>query len=201
MRWERLFSDLEGMADEQDRAFLESEIADRVRRELARVELSDRLRANDGRICLVLRGGRMLSGDLIDAGADWLLMENREQVLVPLHAVMEVNGLGRAVAAPSDMRKRLSMSHALRVIARHRVPVAVEDEMRRVRTGTIDIVGADFFELAGHAPDVPRSARYVQGVKIVPFSAVVAVTTLANQRNSSMRSSAESSALWGDSAR
>lgn len=201
MRWERLFADLEGMVDEHERASREAEIADRVRRELARVELSDRLRANDGRVELLLRAGKVVRGELIDAGADWLLIEDKAQVLVPLQAVVEVSGLGRSVAAPSDVKRHLSFSHALRVLARHRVSVIVEDELRRVRTGTIDIVGADFFELAQHPLDVPRRSRNVLATRVVPFHAVVAVTTSADQRTSSVETLSRRSLSWGDSAR
>ncbi len=187
MRWERLFADLEGMVDEHERAHREAEIADRVRRELARVELSDRLRANDGRIELLLRGGRLIRGDLIDAGSDWLVVDERHrgEVLVPVHAIIEVSGLGRSVAAPSDPRRLLSLRQALRVLARHRVGVIVEDELRRVRTGTIDIVGADFFELAQHPLDMPRRGGTVLASRVIPYRAVVAVTTNVDQRASS----------------
>lgn len=196
MRWERLFADLEGMVDEHDRASRESEIADRVRRELARVELSDRLRANDGRIELLLRGGRLIRGELIDSGADWLVVDERHrgEVLIPVHAVIEVSGLGRSVAAPSDPRRLLTLGQALRVLARHRVGVVVEDELRRVRTGTIDIVGADFFELAQHPLDVPRRGGNVLATRVIPYRGVVALTTDVDQRASSPTGSGSASA-------
>jgi hypothetical protein len=42
-------------------------------------------------------------------------------------------------------------------------------------TGTIDRVGADFFELAEHALDAPRRRGEVQNVRLVPTAALVAV--------------------------
>ncbi len=201
MRWERLFTDLEGMLDEHERASRESEIADRVRRELARVELSDRFRANDGRIELLLRGGRLVRGEVLDAGADWVVVDERHrgEVLIPLHAVIEATGLGRSVATPSDPRRRLGLGHALRVLARHRVPVVVEDELRRVRTGTVDIVGADFFELAQHPPESARRTRNVLASRVIPYRSIVAITTNLDQRASSaFAAEASSSRGTGD---
>lgn len=182
MRWDRLFTDLEDTVDLEDRVAREAEIADRVRRELARVELSDRLRANDGPIELLLRGGKVVQGQLVDAGRDWALVQGTAQVLIPTAAIIEVGGLGRSVAAPSDLGRRLTMAHALRVMSRHRVTVSVEDELRRVRTGTIDLVGADFFDLALHPVELPRRDRHVSTIRVIPFGAVVTVTTAADQR-------------------
>lgn len=203
MRWERLFADLEDMVDEVDHLSREAEIADRVRRELARVELSDRLRANDGPVELLLRGGKVVRGDLVDAGKDWALVQGSAQVLVPTSAIVEVGGLGRSVAAPSDIKRRLTLSHALRVMSRHRVTVSVEDELRRVRTGTIDLVGADFFELALHPVELPRRGRHVSAVRIITFRSVVAVTTEVDQRGESPASTRSdiSVAPWGSSER
>ena len=63
MRWERLFDDLEAQAAEAEHASLGPEVADRTRRELARVRLADRFRAAVGRrVTLVVAGVGQVTG-------------------------------------------------------------------------------------------------------------------------------------------
>jgi hypothetical protein len=42
-------------------------------------------------------------------------------------------------------------------------------------TGTIDRVGADYLDLAEHAPDEPRRAGSVRAKRTVPFAAILFV--------------------------
>lgn len=53
--------------------------------------------------------------------------------------------------------------------------MALTDASGQVVTGTIDVVGADFLDLAEHALGESRREENVRGRQTVPFAAVVLV--------------------------
>jgi hypothetical protein len=178
VRWEELFGDLEGQLAQADAAALASEVADRTRRELARIRLVDRLRASTGAelSCRVMGAGAV-SGRLVDVGPDWLLLAERQarESLVPTAAVLAVAGLGSRAAEPGsegEVAARLGLGHALRALARDRAEVSVVLIDGSALSGTVDRVGADFFDLAEHGPGEPRRPATVRAVRSVPFAAV-----------------------------
>jgi hypothetical protein len=178
VRWEELFGDLEGQLEQADAAALGSEIADRTRRELARIRLVDRLRAGMGTelVCHVAGAGPV-SGRVVDVGADWLLLTARHarESLVPTAALLAVTGLGTRAAEPGsegEVAARLGLAHALRALARDRAEVSLVLLDGSTITGTVDRVGADFFDLAEHPPGELRRPATVRAVRSVPFAAV-----------------------------
>lgn len=181
MRWEDLFGDLEAQLAEAERAELAGEVADRSRRELARLRLVDRLRAVvDRPVEVTVHGAGRLVGRLVDVAPEWLLLEERggPSTLVPLAAVLAVAGLGARAEDPTGegaVVARLGLGVALRAVARDRSPVALVLVDGGVLSGTIDRVGADHLDLAEHAPGELRRAREVRGVRSVPFAAIGAV--------------------------
>ncbi len=176
MRWERLFADLEAQLEGELRRDLDAEVADRTRRELAQVDLGARLSAQVGSsLTLTIRTGAVLSGDLRDIGADWLLLESgRGEALVPLGAVIGFSELGTRARGDRTAR-RFGFGYAARLLARDRAAVQVTDLSGARRTGTIDRVGADFFDLAEHASGEVRRTVNVLGRRTLPFSAVVMI--------------------------
>lgn len=179
MRWDALFADLEAQLDAADDDLVAMH-AERVRAEVASVELRDRLRAGLGqRVALRLAGGGPVDGALRAAGPDWLLVEEvAGEALVPLAAVVLINGLTRSLAAPAGaVEGRLGLASALRGVARDRsaVRVALRDQGGDVLTGTVDRVGADHLDLARHAVDEPRRPGVVRGVVTVPLAALACV--------------------------
>ncbi|MHB8961299.1 MAG: hypothetical protein ACYDAN_16935, partial [Candidatus Limnocylindrales bacterium] len=105
MRWRELFDDLEGQYDAARAAELAGEVAERTRREVALLHLVDRLRAAEGaELAVTVPGAGVLRGRLLDAGADWLLLDEggAREALVPLRAVLGVTGAGARSAAPDD---------------------------------------------------------------------------------------------------
>ena len=185
MRWERLFSDLEGQWEAEARRDLDQEVADRTRRERATVGLFERLAASVGeRVGVRLVAGPPLQGVLSDVGDGWLLLggDAGRPALVPLTAVTAVTGTGPR-ASEAALARRFGLGYALRGLSRDRAVVALTDVTGAVATGTIDGVGADCFDLTEHAPDELRRPENVTGRLLVPFTAVAclrpAVTTLA----------------------
>lgn len=176
MRWERLFADLEAQLEGEIRRDLDAEVADRTRRELAQVDLQARLSAQFGSpLTLTIRTGTVLSGDLRDLGADWLLLDRgRGEALVPLAAVIGFSELGTRARGDRTAR-RFGFGYAARLLARDRVAVQVTDLSGARRTGTIDRVGSDFLDLTEHASGEVRRSVNVLGRRTLPFRAVVVV--------------------------
>lgn len=181
MRWEALFGDLEAQFEQAEAAQLAAEVADRTRRELARIRLVDRLRAaTGGELSCAVAGGETVSGRLLDVGADWILLGEAfaREALLPLAAVMGVTGLGPRASEPGSegaVAKRLDLRYALRVVARDRSPVfCLLVDGSRV-AGTLDRVGADFVDLAEHPADEPRRPAAVRAVRSIPLSALAVV--------------------------
>jgi hypothetical protein len=179
VRWDDLFADLEGQLEEAERAELAVEVADRTRLELGRVTLVDRLRAAlDRPVGVELRGAGSVTGRLLEVGPDWLLLEERREVLVPLAALLVVTGLPARVAAPlpeARARTRVRLATALRGLVRERAPVAVTLVDGTLLQGTLDRVGADHVDLALHEPGEARRPGALRGVRVLPVPALGAV--------------------------
>lgn len=180
MRWERFFDDPAAQVELDDAAEQESEVAERVRTERSRIGLPARLRAHRGAVRLVLAHGRLVAGDLVDAGANWVEIDGdpRGCTIVPVGAIVQIDGLGWASGSTDDVLARLGLGHPLRRLARDREVVEVEDVLGRLLTGTIDAVGADAFDLALHRREVPRRSANLTGRPTIPFGAVVCVTAV-----------------------
>src|SRR3954451_2379345 len=111
MRWQRLFDDLEAQIEAADAAELEAEVADRIRSEVGRLRMVDRLRGSLGEeIDVHLPSGVRERGVLTRVGADWLLLEpgaaqagvGEMDALVPLRAVQTLGGLAARSMAPGS---------------------------------------------------------------------------------------------------
>jgi hypothetical protein len=183
MRWQQLFADLQAEFDEATAAEERAQLPSRSRAETAAVRLPERLGgAVGGRVSLRCRGAGEVAGRLEEVGSDWALVTDDagREVLVALPAVVAVSGLVRSTAAgrASPVRTALDLRRALRGLARDRSVVAVVLDDGAVLTGTVDRVGADFVELAEHAPDEFRRPGAVRSVRAVVLAAVAVVRTL-----------------------
>lgn len=178
MRWQALFDDLEAQAEALSRGDLDTEVRDRVRREVSLLRTVDRLTPAVGRPVQVhLQGAGLLHATLLDAGPDWLLLEEpgTREVLVPTSAVMGVGGLGptsRTPGSEGEVGRRLDLRWALRGLARDRSGVSVVLCDGTTLAGTLDRVGADYVELAEHGVAELRRAGAVRGLRLVPLPAL-----------------------------
>ena len=178
-RWARLFDDLEAASQAQAHRELDSEIADRTRRERARIPLIERLCAHRGaHLQLRLVGGARANGTLVDVGVDWLALAPSASrgLVVPLGAVASASGLTARSEAGASARRFL-LGSALREISRDRLPAQVTDRFGSSYTGTIDVVGADFLDLAEHPVDEARRSANVRSVRTLPFTSLASVQT------------------------
>lgn len=190
MRWEQLFSDLEARFDDLADAEVMAELADRQRVAAGAISMVERIGGVAGQSIRVrTTAGIAVTGTLLRVGPDWLLLLEGpgREALVALAATTVVEGLSSTTGpAVKGVGLRLDLRHALRGLARDRAPVAVvvcggvgePISPYTEITGTIDRLGADFLELALHAPWEPRRAANVRSVVLVPVSAVVLVRAL-----------------------
>jgi hypothetical protein len=181
MRWERLFDDVEAQLDAADRAALAGEVADRTRRETARHRLVDRLRASVGAdLQLSVAGAGSVQGRLRRVGEGWLLIQPPvgPPALVLRAAVLALGGLPIAAVEPGSegpVLSKLDVGHALRAIARDRLPVAVVLRDGSRLDGTLDRVGSDFADLAVHPVGEARRQSQVLSVRTVTFDGMAVV--------------------------
>ena len=177
MRWDALFADLEARWDAEGRAERDAEVADRTRREHASIELLTRLAGHQGEVRVRVAAGVVLEGLVLDVGKDWVLLEiplRRRQALIPMSAVRAIEGLGRRSVSARTAR-RFGWGYAVRALARDRAVVQITDLDGTVVTGTIDIVGADYLELAAHPVDEARRSAAVRTTVVVPRVAVALI--------------------------
>ena len=181
MRWDDLFGDLEAQLAAAERAELLAELPDRVRRERATISLSERLHAHSGQnvaLAFEFVDGTAVRGRLIDTGPDWLLLtdERERSVLISVATLASVSGLVRGVQTLGAVSRKFSLAMALRVIARDRAVVNLALAGGAVVTGTIDVVGSDYIELAEHPADLPRRTENLKGVRTIPLAALISAT-------------------------
>lgn len=181
MRWEELFGDLAAQFDAAEAADVEAEVADRGRREVGVLHFADRVRPAVGqRLHVRVLGAGNLDGRLASAGPDWLLMHDgagRETVVVAA-AVASIGGLGAqsdVAARAGRVAARLTLTYVLRTITRDRSAVVLTLRDGSCLAGTLDRVGADFLEIAEHAPGEVRRRDAVLGVRTVPLTALALV--------------------------
>jgi hypothetical protein len=176
-----LFADLDAQLAAADAAELAGEVSDRTRREVSRLHLADRARlALGAEVTCGLGAAGTVSGRLEREGPGWWLLTSSTGIdqLVCTAALTWVTGLPALAADPdaqSVVLGRLGLNYALRGIARDRSPVTVVLTDASTCAGTIDRVGADFLDLAEHAPGEPRRAAAVRGGRSIALDAIAVV--------------------------
>lgn len=192
MRWEALFTDLAAQAEAAEAAELDAEVIERTRAELGRVRLVDRLRAQVGAsltVGTVAGPTARRTGRITAVGPDWLLLATAGaaaggegqpgEALVPLAAVLWVEGLSTATAAAGGegrVAARLDLRSALRGLVRDRAPVGVVLRDSAELTGVLDRVAADHVDLATVAPGEDRRRGAVRRLRTLPLPALAVIT-------------------------
>lgn len=172
-----VLADLSAQLDAALAAELADEVAERSRWEVGQLRLVDRLRAALGRPLVVGTTAGELTGVLAQVGSDWVevVEGSARRLLIRASVITDVRGLGRSSVAPGSegaVTARLGFRHALRALARARVPVVIVLAGGRSVAGTIDRVGADLVDLAEHPVDEPRRSGTVRGIRTIPTDAI-----------------------------
>lgn len=180
MRWEALFADLDGQLEAAAAEEHAAEVADRSRREVARLHLAHRAALAVGAtLSASVSGAGVVAGRLLRSGPGWwLLAADGGEALVCTDAIGWVNGLPALAAEPEaegQVESRLGLGYVLRCIARDRAGVTVLLRDASAVTGTLDRVGADFVDIAEHAPGEWRRSASVRGARTVPFAAIAVI--------------------------
>lgn len=179
MRWDRLLADIEAAEAARERAEMLGEAAERSRMETGRVSLEARLRAAEGRpVVLEVDGPQRCAGRLAGVGLGWVVVEGAPASwLVATRHVLWVADLPRQFSPPPEgaakrLYESLGIRHVLRGIAADRSAVQIGLGTGEPLTGTIDRVGADFVDLAVHAPGELRRTRELRGERAVHIDAI-----------------------------
>jgi hypothetical protein len=183
MRWERLFDELsqryEQLADEE----ADSELPERTRLEYGSVELLERLAGAGGQpIRLHLLHGGVVSGTLRRLGPDWLLVTDAGagELIIAADAVVAIEGLTRSTGEQlTPVEARYDLRKLVRAVGRARSGVELLLRSELQLSGTVDRVGADFLELAIHAPWEARRHTAVRSVVVVPLRGICSMRAVS----------------------
>lgn len=179
MRWDMLFEDLAAQWSAEESAEARAELVDRTRRERSTITVVDRLAASvGGSVTLALLGrGGVVSGRLIDLGKDWVVIAHAGgSEVVHLAVIQMLEGVSdRADDRPGVLARRFGLGFIVRRLAQDRIPVTVSDVHGTEHSGTIDVVGKDFIEMAVHHIDVTRRATNVRTMRMIPFWSLASV--------------------------
>lgn len=151
----RLLADVDSAQSAQEAFERDAEVSDRVSVIWGRVSIADRLAAVIGnRVNCEVRSGdpsMFVEGVLLDCGDQWAQVQTAtHHCFVNLAALISVEGLSRDSFSPqqrSAVERSTGWTQILRRLgeARRRVQVITTDGGQR--TGSIDRVGADHFDL------------------------------------------------------
>jgi hypothetical protein len=180
-RLDHVFEELEAEFDASLRWEAEQEAAAAIRAEAGEIALWEHLTRRVGAQVFVSVGALRLDGVLLASYPDFVAVRTADgrQHMVSLGPAVSLRVAADTRLAPatgSKVARRYSLRLALRELARRREPVLVSLVDQGVATGTIEVVGRDYLELAEHElGDVPRRAT-VTGHRLVPLAAVAAVS-------------------------
>lgn len=179
MRWNDLFADLEAQLEFGQWHAVEQDAAELTRGLWAELSLMDRIRAAMGqRIRIILQDGRMQLLDVRTVGPGWVGgADDTSSLILTRDVIVGIDAnLRRAEVPARPLQSGPSVSRIYRTLARRREPLQILAKTGIVLAeGTIDRVGRDHIDVALHARDDFRRSTAVQGIRIIPFDAILLV--------------------------
>jgi len=164
MRWQKLFADLEGIAEDEalaERDALVHDLRDGERATMTWQQLAG------GQVSFEVAGAGRVDG-LVQSGNDQVIhvLSDHAHVLVHPDAVMAVLSASQRAAKTSVVSSRLGWSYVFRLLQRDQDPVRVHRRDASVRAGTVVLVGADFVQIRDEAANV----------LMIPYAAIATVS-------------------------
>lgn len=159
MRWEKLFADLEGLAEDDalaERDALVHDLRDGERAATTWLQLIG------GQVWLEVDGLGRVDG-VVQSGNGQVIhvLTDRAHLLVNPAAVTAVLGASQRAGQPSAVTSRLGWPYVFRMLQRDQDRVQLCRRDASAWTGTVVLVGADFVQVrdeAGKAPMIPYAA-------------------------------------------
>ena len=140
-------AELEARFDEARERELEDLIDELTDAERASVTLSARLAGSDGPVTLMLRGGGVVTGTILDSTRTWILVRGGEGDSLVMHAaIVGAWPLGRSAVREGGVRAGVGVGHVLRELGARGVGVVIESDAGDHR-GVIDAVVSDHVDL------------------------------------------------------
>ena len=140
-------AELEARFDEARERELEALIDELTDAERASVTLSARLAGSDGPVTLMLRGGGVVTGTILDSTRTWILVRGGEGDSLVMHAaIVGAWPLGRSAVRAGGVRAGVGVGHVLRELGARGVGVVIESDAGDHR-GVIDAVFSDHVDL------------------------------------------------------
>ena len=140
-------AELEARFDEARERELEDLIDELTDAERASVTLSARLAGSDGSVTLMLRGGGVVTGTILDSTRTWILVRGGEGDSLVMHAaIVGAWPLGRSAVREGGVRAGVGVGHVLRELGARGVGVVIESDAGDHR-GVIDAVFSDHVDL------------------------------------------------------
>lgn len=152
-RWERLFFDLESSFSALESQELADLVQEHIRAESAQLRMWQRCAGAQGQpVELFLTSGAQISGAILSAASQWVLLSTRgRQVLVPMAAIMAFTAI-QGVASPESSARgntahtvratEVTLNRALRILSRDREQVTVHSGQKQT-SGVLGTVAAD----------------------------------------------------------
>lgn len=165
MRWEKLFADLEGMAD--DDALAERDALVHDLRDGERASTGWR-KLIGGQVSFEVAGAGRVDGS-VQSGNDQVIhvLTDRAHLLINPDAVMAVLSASHSASEPSAVASRLGWPYVFRLLQRDQDRVQVYRTDASTWVGTVVLVGADFVGIRDEAQHVP----------MIPYAAIAAVSS------------------------
>lgn len=164
MRWEKLFADLEGAADDDalaERDALVNDLRDGERAETSWQQLTG------GQVVLDVVGFGRIEGEVLSGNARLIHLRSQQaHLLVNPACVMAVLSSAQHAGTNSVVSAKLGWPTMFRLLQRDQDRVQVVRSDANSMSGTVDFVGADFVRIRDEAGKTP----------MIPFAAIAAVS-------------------------
>ncbi len=174
----RIFEELEAEFEAGLRREAEQEAVAGLRAELGETRHWEALARRLGAELLVHTSTRTFRGSLVASYQDFCVLRSASdaQHLIPYGPATTISlPLRRQPPQPVPPASHYRFALALRELARRREPVRLELAAGGTVTGTIELVGADYLELAEHDPNEARRETALTGRRLLGLAAIAIV--------------------------